>query len=334
MEQTEQTPDNFEFVKKFSYRDYEGPRTSRMSRIFSIATFEVVNTWKKSTLGKIILGFVVFLNVFQILILTQVANITVTDKHEYAIQAVFKTAVDYLSINSVNPILPSDNTVVSFSFNIGFLIIALLAIAGSGFFADDRQGKVVEIYLSRMKRGDYALGKVIGMFLYCSVFITVPFLVISIYQVQSLGQNQFDFLGIYLSLLISGSIISGIFTIFTLILSSLVEKRAYASLSFFIGYILIDSLSQSFYLSDPSNQMLLLLVPSYVISLLIYTVGGHFNLGYRPGGVFGGGPIEPLVLNDGIGLEWFHVIGVVLIVFIIGLLFLLYKIHRITTNEI
>ena len=40
--------ENFEFVKKFSYRDYHGVRTTRFNRIFSLATFEMVNTWKKS----------------------------------------------------------------------------------------------------------------------------------------------------------------------------------------------------------------------------------------------------------------------------------------------
>ena len=232
------------------------------------------------------------------------------------------------------PILPSDRVIVSFPFNIGFLIIALLAIAGSGFFADDKQGKVLEIYLSRMRREDYALGKVLGMFFYCNLFITVPFMVISIWQVQGLGQNHLDYLVIYLALGVSGAIISAIFTIFTLFLSSLVEKRAYASLSFFIGYMLFDSLAQNFFEADPSNQLLLLAVPSYVIALLIYTLGGDWNLGLREGGIFSEGTIKPLLLNDGVGLEWWHVLGVVSIVIIIGLVLLLFKIHRMTTNEL
>ena len=56
--------ENFEFVKKFSYRDYHGVRTTRFNRIFSLATFEMVNTWKKSLIGKLLLGFVLFTIVF------------------------------------------------------------------------------------------------------------------------------------------------------------------------------------------------------------------------------------------------------------------------------
>jgi len=333
------TENKFEFVKKFSYRDYEGSRTSRIRRIFSLASFEMRNTWNKSTVGKIILGLVVFLNVFVAILAVPsqsgtLAQLQDSEKREYVLQTIFKTAVDYLSISSASPILPSDKVIISFSFNIGILIIALLAIAGSGFFADDRQGKVIEIYLSRMRREDYAIGKILGMFLYCNLFITVPYMIISIWQVQGLGQNHFEYLLIYLGLMISGGIISFIFTIYTLILSSLVEKRSYASLSFFIGYVLFDSLSQNFFASDQSNQLLLLVVPSYVIALLIYSIGGNWNLGIRESGIFGTGPITPLVLNDNIGLEWWHVITVVLVVFIVGLLFLLFKIHRMTTNEL
>ena len=162
-----------------------------------------------------------------------------SDKHEFILETIFKAAVDYLSINSVNPILPSTQPLVSFSSNLGFLIIALLAIAGSGFFADDKQGKVVEIYLSRMKRGDYALGKILGMFLYCNIFITFPITIVDVWQVQGFGQNQFDYLQYYFIIIIAGAIISALFTIFTLILSSLVDKRAYASLSFFIYFVII-----------------------------------------------------------------------------------------------
>ena len=333
------TSDNFEFVRKFSYRDYQGGRTSRLSRIFSLATFEMINTWKKSTIGKIVLGVVVFLTVFgaMVAVPSQSAlmnQLNPSDKREFVLQTIFKQCVDYLSISSETPILPSDNVLVSFSFNIGFLVIALLSIAGSGFFADDKQGKVIEIYLSRMRRGDYTIGKLVGMFLYCNLFITLPFMIISIWYVQGLGQNQLDFLMIYVALGIAGAMISAIFTIFTLLLSSLVEKRAYASLSFFIGFILFDSLSQNLYRSDQSNQLLLLVVPSYVIALLIYTLGGDMNLGLREGGVFSNAPITPLNLNDGIGLEWWHVLAVVIVVFLVGFFLLLFKIHRLTTNEL
>lgn len=329
---------NFEFVKKFSYRDYTGVRTRRLTRIFSLATFEMINTWKKSLIGKILLGFILVLNVIMILVSVpplayQMNNDpTITNKTEFVHQVIFQYVASYLSISNVNLILPSVNILATVSYGLGFLIIALLAIAGSGFFADDKQGKVIEIYLSRMKREDYAIGKFLGMFLYCNLFITLPFLVLSVWIVQGLGQNQLDYIGLYLALGVAGAVISMLFTVFTLLLSSFVEKRAYASLSFFIGYMLFDSLSIGFYVSNPNNQLLLLLVPSFLIALFIFTVAGDFNLGLMD--LTDPQKISPLILNDGIGLEWWHVIGLVLVILLVALFILLFKIHRMTTNEL
>ena len=173
------TQDKFEFVKKFSYRDYQGERTNRVSRIFSLAFFEMINTWRKSTIGKILLAFIVFINIFVVVLLgvPSIGNVT----NSLAVQTVLNSAVHYVSMTPEIPILPSTSQAATFSPGIGILIIALLSIAGSGFFADDKQGKVIEIYLSRMRRVDYAIGKFLGMFLYCNVFITLPILTLRIW---------------------------------------------------------------------------------------------------------------------------------------------------------
>lgn len=332
----ESVKEKFEFVKKFSYRDYQGLKTSRFPRIFSLATFEMTNTWRKSTIGKVLLGLTLFLNVFVAIVAVPILSAqSVEDKSAFVRQTIFKYASGYLAVTDTI-ILPLENIIIPISFSIGILIIGLLGIAGSGFFADDKQGKVIELYLSRMKREDYAVGKVLGMFMYCNIFITLPMLIVSIWIVQGLGQNQLDYFFIYLSLIISGAIISSFFTIFTLVLSSLVEKRAYASLSFFIGYFLVDALAASFIMSDPTNEFYLLLVPTYVISLLIYIIGGNFDLSIDESSFAhaGSNTTVPLFLNNGTGLEWFHVLTVVFLVLLVGLLFLLFKIHRMTTNEL
>ncbi len=326
--------ENFEFVKKFSYRTYQGKRTGRLSRIFSLASFEMINTWRKSTIGKILLGLALFLNVFvAVIVVSLISMANFTNKTEFVHNMVFRYVTDYLSVFT-SSIVPSNDLGSLISLNLGImgiLIIGLLAIAGSGFFADDKQGKVIELYLSRMRREDYAIGKILGMFFYCNLFITIPMLILSIWLVQGLGQNQVDYIGIYSGIVIAGAIISFIFTIFTLILSSLLDKRAYASLSFFIGNFLYDLLSRSFYASDPSNQFLLLVVPTYVISLLIFVMGGQFSVYVsNPNS----GSLEPLLLNNGVGLEWWHVLLVVFLVILIGMSFLLFKIHRMTTNEL
>lgn len=328
------TQDKFEFVKKFSYRDYQGDRTNRVSRVFSLAFFEMINTWRKSTIGKILLAFIVFINIFVVVLLgvPSLGNVT----NSLAVQTVLNSAVHYVSMTPEIPILPSTSQAATFSPGIGILIIALLSIAGSGFFADDKQGKVIEIYLSRMRRIDYAIGKFLGMFLYCNVFVTLPILIVSIWYIQGFGLNQLDFIGLYVSLVVSGAMISSLFTIVILLLSSLVDKRAYASLTFFIGYFLFDSLARVLYISNSSDNMYLLIVPSYLLVLLIYVIAGNMNLGIRPigEGRISTGQISALSLNNGIGLQWWHVLVVVFVVLAIGLILLLYKIHKMTTNEL
>lgn len=328
------TNDNFEFVQKFSYRTFQGQRTGRLSRIFSLASFEMINTWRKSTIGKILLGLALFLNVFvAVIVVSVIPSQNIQNKTEFVHNMVFRYVTDYLSVFT-SIIVPSTDLGSLISLNLGImgiLIIGLLAIAGSGFFADDKQGKVIELYLSRMRREDYAIGKIFGMFFYTNLFITMPMLILSVWLVQGLGQNQVDYIGVYLGIVIAGAIISFIFTLFTLILSSLVDKRAYASLSFFIGYFLYDLLSRGFYASDPSNQFLLLVVPTYVISLLIFILAGQFSVYViNPTS----GSLEPLLLNNGVGLEWWHVLLVVFLVILVGVSFLLFKIHRMTTNEL
>ena len=93
-------------------------------------------------------------------------------------------------------------------------------------------------------------------------------------------------------------------------------------------------LSQGLYSSNPSNELLLLVSPSYLISLLIYTLCGKWNLGLKEGDIFTVTKIHPLVLNDGLGLEWWHILGLTAFIIIIGFLLLLFKIKRLTADEI
>ena len=53
---------SIDYVTKFGYRKYEGRKESRLRRIWSLAIFEMTSTWRKSTLGKILLVLLVVIN--------------------------------------------------------------------------------------------------------------------------------------------------------------------------------------------------------------------------------------------------------------------------------
>ena len=215
--------------------------------------------------------------------------------------------------------------VVSTGF--GWFVVALIGIAGSGFFADDKQGNVIEIYLSRLTREEYSFGKILGMVLYANIFTTLPILSLSVFYIQGFGMDHFQFLEVYLLVIIFGVLVSLILSSLILVLSTIIEKRAYASLSFVLFYFIASIFGQIS--ARFGDEFLLLLSPSMFMRLLANSVFGLYEMDFSfyPN-------IGVLNLNDGIGLEYTSVLGIAggLIVFL--LLFLIYRIHRLTTDNI
>ncbi|MFW9916642.1 MAG: hypothetical protein ACFFGZ_13625 [Candidatus Thorarchaeota archaeon] len=336
-----------EYVEKFSYRAYTGEVEPRWKRVWSLAWFELVSTWRKSTVGKILL---VIILAFNLLIITfgalelrfQLADLEGAEKTE-AIAAVFHGLVGgYLSagIGGDNRISPSNSQAVSFQMNLGFLVIGLFAIAGSGAFADDRQGKLMEVYLSRVQRWEYALGKVGAIIIYINIFATIPLLIMGGLYVQAVGLDHLDYLYFYFGILLYGILASLLLGLTILVLSSLVEKRMYASLAFYLLFILGSLFGTIVTQLEPSNEFLQLVSPSTFLELLAYICLGDFELWFQSVEEFDPQTDEvtfsykPLFLNDRKGLEYFHVLGITFVLIILMFSFLVIRLRMLTTEAL
>lgn len=338
-----------EYVEKFSYRAYTGEIEPRWKRVWSLAWFELVSTWRKSTVGKILL---IIILAFNLLIITfgalalsfEVADLEGAEKTE-AIAAVFHGLVGgYLSagIGGDSRISPSNSTAISFQMNLGFLVIGLFAIAGSGFFADDRQGKLMEVYLSRVQRWEYAAGKVGAILLYINIFATLPLLIMGALYVQAVGLDHLDYLYYYAGICLYGFLASLLLGLTILVLSSVVEKRMYASLAFYLLFILGSLFGTIVTELESSNEFLLLVSPSTFLELLAYVCLGDLELWFQSAEVHAPHTdtdemtfsYKLLSLNDGAGLEYFHVLGITFVLILVMFSFLVVRLRMLTTEAL
>ncbi|MFX0114437.1 MAG: hypothetical protein ACFFB3_07805 [Candidatus Hodarchaeota archaeon] len=334
-----------EYVQKFGYRKYKGGKESRSKRVWSLVWFELVSTWHKSTVGKVLLIIILALNLLVITITAvifsaDINGMTDAEQAEEIAGILHGMVGTYLTpaIFEDHDVTPTSNN--AFSFEIGFLIIGLFAIAGSGFFADDRQGKVIEIYLSRMQRWEYAAGKVGAIILYVNIFLTLPLLIMGGLYIQAFGADHLDYIYFYAGTILYGLLASLLLGLAILVLSSVVEKRMYASLSFYLLFVLGSLFGALITDLDTSNEFLLLLSPSTFLELLAYVCLGDFELYFATW--IGEDPTteEDLYrytafsLRDGAGLEYYHILGVTFGLAIVMFLFLIYRLRRLTTEAL
>ncbi|MFX1512801.1 MAG: hypothetical protein ACFFCQ_09465, partial [Promethearchaeota archaeon] len=246
-------------------------------------------------------------------------------RRDETIDAVLHNLVGgYLTLGT-QVFVKTDDVAIDFGMEMGFLLIALIAIAGSGFFADDKQGKIVEIYLSKLQRIEYAGGKIVAIFLYINIFVTLPILGLGGLYVQALGENHLEYLDYYVGIIFSGILVSILLGLAILIFSVLVDKRAFASLGFYLTYLVGSIFGGIIRAQDTSNDFLLLLSPSTFLALLTFTCLGAFELETWEG---------EILLNNGEGLEYVHIFGLTFLFIVVMALFLLYKLRRMTTEEL
>ncbi|OLS26706.1 MAG: hypothetical protein HeimC3_08080 [Candidatus Heimdallarchaeota archaeon LC_3] len=324
-----------EYVEKFGYRKYTGRTNSRLKRVFNLAWFEMSSTWRKSTFGKVLLIIILIINFFSLLALVTIspflAESSELEKLEYVRRELSNIISYYLSIGNQSFKPEGLGFGFTISINIGFLLIPLLGIAGSGMFADDKQGHLVEIYLSKLRRSEYAMGKIGAIFLYNNIIITLPMILISFMYVQGFGEDHFKFLDLYVLIIIFGFISSLFLGMFILVLSIVVEKRSYASLSFFLLYFLGSIFGQLVYQLNRSNEYLLLIPSATFFVLLGFSIMGMWDLEQTE---FFGIITDKLNLNDGQGLEFYHFWFTAIFLTIILSLFLYIRLRRLTTKEL
>ncbi|MHA2366738.1 MAG: hypothetical protein ACXAC7_22485 [Candidatus Hodarchaeales archaeon] len=302
-----------EYIERFAYRKYTGLRESRWKRVWALAWFEIISTWHKTTIGKIFF-IILIINNFIIILSAVSSLVTITDIDPKQDVLIFLKSY----------IRPYFN--LSGAGGYGLFIIPAIMIAGSGYFADDRQGQLFEVYLTRLTRREYMMGKLIGMILFTNIFTTLPLILTVLFFVHGTGEDHLQFIEFYFRVIIFGIMVALLLGLLILLLSSIVEKRAYASLSGVLIYIMGSLFGGGNFFWDPSNDFLLLLSTTTFISLLGHSLIGDNEFVVRD--------YFSIYLNDGMGLEAYHVIGIAIVTIIVIFLLLIYRIQRLTNEEI
>ena len=115
----------------------------------------------------------------------------------------------------------------------------------------------------------------------------------------------------------------------------------YASLGFYMFFIIGSIFGSIVTEIDPNNELLLLVSPSTFLELLAYICLGDFSL-FLQGDVIGWDDEvqdviyqhTPLPLNNGTGLEYIHVLGVYFALIIFLFLFLVFRLRQLTTEAL
>ena len=323
-DQTDSSPT--EFLQKFTYRPFEGEFEPRWKRVLHLIRFELISTWRKSKFARLLMTITFVFSFFTIIVTALLTFGNVVAERD----ALNESVANYLSLS---PFISSSSgggfISVGSITGLGILLIMVIGLAGSGFFADDKQGKVIEIYLSRLGKREYVTGKVGAIVLYINLLVLLPLFLKGLLFVQALGGNHFDYLDYYLGMVAYCILISIIIGLFILVLSIFVEKRSYASLIFFIFFVFGSAIGEIIRIGT-NSEILLLISPSNFLVLLAYVCLGDYDLGVRQG-IFAS--VE-LNLDNGVGLEYWHVFLVAIIIILVLTVTLAYKIRKTTTEEL
>lgn len=327
---TQEVTEVTDFLRKFSYRGYEGEMEARWKRILHIIKFEVVSTWHRSRLGKVLIVMTLITNFIGVI--AAVSINAGADESTYR-DALNGFIAEYFNLGDNIIKSSSVPTMLDFSMNVGILLIILFGIAGSGMFADDKQGKVIEIYLSRLQKREYVIGKILSIIVYINLFVMIPLLVTGFLFVQGLGQNHLEYIGFYLGIMALSLIVSLLLGLSILTLSAFVEKRSYASMIYFLVFLILTLVGFGVDTASniESNELILLINPSSLIVLIAFICLGDLDLGIID---WSSGTARELILNDGTGLEYWHVLGLTFMIIGLFSLVLGYKIKRLTSEEL
>jgi len=330
MTEDQKKPSSTEYLQKFTYRSYDGEFQPRWKRVLYLIRFELISTWRKSKFAKVLMIIILVFSFFSIL---GAAMVTLGD--DVVIRDVLNASIaNYLSLSS-SIFSNSDEYFyglgMGMGMGLGILLIIVMGLAGSGFFADDKRGKVIEIYLSRLEKREYVTGKVGAIVIYINLLVLLPLIITGMLFVQSLGEDHIDYLDFFLGIITYSILISIILGLFILVLSILVEKRSYASLIFFLFFFFGMIIGDMIHQGDPDNELLLLVSPSNFLVLLAYVCLGDYDLGVWHDKK---NSVVNLNLDNGVSLEYLHVFLVAFIYILILSLILAYKIWKTTTEEL
>jgi len=325
-----------EYLQKFTYRSFVGKSSPRWMRVLYLIRFELISTWRKSKFGKVLMIIILTITLFALIGAATTSRLVdmegeVIDDNEMIRDALNESIANYLVVGSYFILSNSDGILYPLGMRLGLFVIIVIGLAGSGLFADDKRGKVIEIYLSRLEKKEYITGKVGAIIIYINIFVLLPLLITGVLYVQSLGEDHADYLDFYQGIITYSILCSIMLGLFILVLSILFEKRAYASLIFFLFFFFGAIIGNMIANADMDNEFLFLISPANFLVLLAYVCLGDYDLGVYHEEK---DKVYKLNLDNGVGLEYWHVFLQVFIIILVLSLILAYKIWKTTTEEL
>lgn len=146
-----------------------------------------------------------------------------------------------------------------------FTMVIILVFCGAGLISDDLKYNSLQLYFARpLKKKDYFLGKVSVVVFFLFIITLIPGLILFLMKLIFSGSFRFFFTFplLPLAIIVYSVFVTGFFSFYTLLLSSLSKNRRYVSIFIFGLYIFSDVLFGIFYGIFGSKYFALLSIKS------------------------------------------------------------------------
>ncbi|MHA1167203.1 MAG: hypothetical protein ACTSRU_05235 [Candidatus Hodarchaeales archaeon] len=312
------------YVRKFSFRKYEGIRRGRLWRTWSVAQYNMSHQWQRSKALKILIGFIVFNFVIQNMIILMmkesflnnplgISN-TPNEYLEDQIRNILRGIVSF----QTNISAPGSGTTFTFGGQ-SILILICVILMGSGLIADDTRYRATEIYYSEINKTEYILGKFGAFLLFGNLFFTLPHILEwGLLVVGIGGVDIFAALPLLIEVIIFTEVVSFVYGSMVLAFSSLTEKRMYAGLMMFVLIFLISMLIPSITYNAKEFTPLFYLDIFTTLLVFSYMLEGAATVNFYLG-------FETIVI-DLKGLEGMLVIPIIALFICTGLIIVIYQV--------
>ena len=327
------------YVKKFSFRAFEGIRKGRLYRLWATSWQWWAHQWERSRAVKILLGFLIFILVMTNLFLLSFKDfmlntinpetgeqITTNDLLEDNLLALVRSIVTFQTTFSSES--PGGGEMMMSIGGLSIFILILVALVGSGLIADDVSNQTTEIYYSKLERHEYILGKFGAFFLFGNIVIVLPFVLEFFLLVAGLGEiSLIQAFPVLIQSILITEIMVLTFASIVLGFSALTSRRLYAGLTAFMFLFVMNMIIPSLAFSGGEvgfqilfDVLTLLLLTSFIITgtteVIYYPHGERSNISYV------------IDLANGSGIENWMVIGALAAYILLGFAIVVYQVYR------